>query len=536
MFESTTERRGFPGGLRAQLLIGLVVLVVGTMALVALIGMHLARQQVRQSQLERTAEAAERLAHLREFVATDEWLEAGAPGGEEYVRVRVGDREMVKAVGEAADAPDKWEGEAADALDNWGSEAADAPDNWGSEGGGPAESRGSEGGGPADSRGSEGGGPADSRGGEGVSVRTTSIDGAPYAVATTVAGEGGERAEILVARSLDEAYERLARSRRLLLAYLGLDAVFILIVGYAFFTFVVVRPIRAIGVATERAARGDLASHVDILPPNEFGRVGRSFNRMLDELRDNRRKLEARVEELDAANRELEQTQESLIRSEKMASVGQLAAGVAHEIGNPLSAISGYLEIVDDPELDAERRAEIVGRMSGQVERIQAIIRDLLDYSRDESNRTIEPTAVAPCVAEAVDLVSPQPSAREVEVAVDLPDDLPKVRANRDELVQVLVNLLMNAAEAVDEGRIEVAARVDEEGVQVRVADDGPGISDEERQRIFDPFYTTKDPGEGTGLGLAIALRIMDRFDADLGVESEPGDGAEFVLSFEVSE
>jgi signal transduction histidine kinase len=491
MFESTTERRGFPGGLRAQLMLGLVVLVVGTMALVALVGVHLARQQVEQSQRQRTVDAAERLAELREVGPPGDILESVGPGDADWAKITVDGGEAARG-----DLPEGKEPDLAKLM----AEADRLP-----------------------------------------AVRLTHIGGRPYAVAVTADRPDDPTWRVGVARSMDDAYERIAQSRRLLLAYLGIDALFILIVGYAFLTFVVVRPIRAIGVATERAARGDLASHIEILPPNEFGRVGRSFNRMLDELRDNRRELEERVEELDEAYRELEQTQESLIRSEKMASVGQLAAGVAHEIGNPLSALTGYLQMVDDPDLGEERRTEMVERMRGQVDRMQTIIQDLLDYSRDESDREIVAVPLGPCVSEAVDLLAPQPSARSVDIEVDLPDDLPKVRANRDELVQVLVNLLMNAADAIAEadetqgqpdGNVEMSAREEGESVVLVVADDGPGIPEEERQRIFDPFYTTKDPGEGTGLGLAIALRIMDRFGGELTVESEAGEGAVFRLEF----
>lgn len=490
MFESRTERRGFPGGLRTQLLLALVVLVVGTMALVALVGVHLAKQQVQRSELERTAEAARQIARLRQFAPPDQLMATdNQPGDVDYAHLRVGD--------DAAGYGDLPADAALDQIDDV-LEKSDAS--------------------PA--------------------VGITRIEGRPYAVASLDGGDGESAWRAVVARSLAGAYDRLDRSRQLLLAYLGIDALFILIVAYAFLTYVVVRPIRAIGVATERAARGDLASHIEILPPNEFGQVGRSFNRMLDELRENRRELRERLDELDEAYRELEQTQESLIRSEKMASVGQLAAGVAHEIGNPLSAVTGYLEFLDDPDLDPEKRADIVARMENQVDRIQSIIRDLLDYSRDEADQAIEPVALAPCVDEAIDLLQPQPRARDVEVERDLPDDLPKIRGNSDQLVQVLINLLINAADALDgeddeSGTIEVSAVTDETSVRLRVTDDGPGIADEDLNRIFDPFFTTKDPGDGTGLGLAIAHRIMDRFDGDIEVESEPGEGAQFTLTFQ---
>lgn len=494
MFEKNTERRGIPGGLRTQLLLGLVLLVVGTMALVALVGAHLTRREVERAELDRTAADVRTLADLHRSEAARDVVASFRTDAElAYGWFR--DGEETTSYGSPPEAFDR--------------EAV--RDRLPAAEGEPA-------------------------------VGTVSIGGEPYAaavVASPTSAEGNEPPEwhAGAVRSLQPARERVSRARQMLWAYLGIDALFILIVGYAFFTYVVVRPIRAIGVATERAARGDLASHIEVLPPNEFGRVGRSFNRMLDELRENRRELQERLEELDEAYRELEQTQESLIRSEKMASVGQLAAGVAHEIGNPLSAIAGYLELLDEMDPDDPDHADLVERMQDQVDRMQSIIGDLLAFSRDDSDQPIEAVSLDACADAAIDLLAPQPRSRGIEVSAEIPDDLAEVRGNRDQIVQVLINLLMNAADAIkregDSGHIDLEAEARDATVVLEVTDDGAGIVPEERERIFDPFYTTKDPGEGTGLGLAIAHRIMDRFGGSIDVESTPGEGTTFRLEFE---
>lgn len=342
---------------------------------------------------------------------------------------------------------------------------------------------------------------------------------------------------ILAAVVAEHAIQRqlpIEDTRRLLVVYLGLDALFILLVGYAFLTYVVMRPLRAIGVASERAARGDLASPISVLPPNEFGQVGRQFNGMLAELRTSREELEERLEELDRANKQLREAQDSLIRSEKLASVGQLAAGVAHEVGNPLAAISGYLELLEDGDLDDDVATDIVLRSQKEVERIRTIIRGLLDFSREETEPAIEQVALTMCVEEATNLVQAQPKSRNVDIVVDLPGDLPRVRAVGSQVVQVLVNLLINSIDAMggEAGEIVVSAKVTDKQVSLVVEDNGPGIPTEKLQRIFDPFFTTKDPGEGTGLGLAICLRIMRRLEGDIRVESRQGHGARFELVF----
>lgn len=493
MVDTDTERPEIPGGLRTQLLLGLLILVVGTMALVAVVGAHLSRRAIERTELERVRADARVLAELERADSPRPLVESFRQhAGLRFARFATDDE-----TSDYGTLPEAEEGRPLDGL---------LPD---------AESN------PA--------------------ARTVRSDAEAFAAAalsgTLERSSGGsDRWRAVALRSLRPAYERVAGARRMLWTYLAVDALFILIVGYAFFTYVVVRPVRAIGVATERAARGDLASPIELLPPNEFGRVGRSFNRMLEDLRQNRRQLRERLDELDEAYRELEETQESLIRSEKMASVGQLAAGVAHEIGNPLSAISGYLDFLQDMDLDEGERAELVERMQAQVDRIQTIIGDLLDFSRDDSAQPIEPIDLPECVDAAVDLLRPQPRSRDVAVEVDLGDDPPEILGNRDQVVQVLINLLMNAADAIKRdgaaGEIRISAEPRVDRVRLAVTDDGAGIPPDEQGRIFDPFYTTKDPGEGTGLGLAIAHRIMERFDGGIDVESEPGEGTTIRLEF----
>ncbi|MFB6263626.1 MAG: sensor histidine kinase, partial [Bradymonadaceae bacterium] len=370
LYDRSSERRGFPGGLRAQLLLGLLLLVIGTVALVAIVVVEVAERQIRQTEIDRAIGVADHLAALHRADTPGQRLQSfRRRAGLSYAELSIDGRRFTSGT---------------------------LP-------------RGSEGRRPT--------GPSETH-------RIVSVEGQSYVLAMVRRSQDGHRVTARVARSLEEARERVERAWRLLWVYLALDALFVVVVGYGFLTFLVVRPIRAIGVATRRAARGDLASHIELLPSNEFGEVGRSFNAMLDELRENRRELEERLEELDRAYTELEQTQESLIRSEKLASVGQLAAGVAHEIGNPLSAISGYLEVLRDSDLDEQQREEILERAESQLDRIQAIIRDLLDYSREEADAPVQAVSLHAAVEDAIALVEPQPRARSLEIEECLPDEL----------------------------------------------------------------------------------------------------------------
>ena len=338
-----------------------------------------------------------------------------------------------------------------------------------------------------------------------------------------------EDGEILVILSLSHAQASIDAGRHALFLYLGLTLVFVTLVGYAFFSLIIIRPLRALGIATQRAAQGDLASPIQVLPRNELGEVGRQFNAMLERLDDQRTSLQQKLEDLEQAHDELKRTQDSLIRSEKMAGVGQLAAGVAHEVGNPLAAVMGYTDLLRDRELDEETADDLAHRSITQLKRIRQTIRQLLDYSRAESDTQPTSLDAAMVIDEAVHLVRATPAAREVDIQVDLPDALPKVRAITGELSQILVNLLLNAVAAMNEADtspalLVVSAEEDGQFVQLDVLDSGPGLDPEIATRIFDPFFTTRSPGAGTGLGLAITQRLVARIDGTIElVESTEG-------------
>lgn len=339
--------------------------------------------------------------------------------------------------------------------------------------------------------------------------------------------QGGDaRDRAMVAIDMSSLQGQLDGMRDLILIYALVNVIFLAILSYALFTYLVIRPLRVIGVATERAAQGDLASPIKLLPRNEFGHLSRQFNAMLEQLEHQRGELQLKVEALEAANLAIHHAQNSLIRSEKLASVGQLAAGVAHEVGNPLAVILGYAELLDDDDLDEDFRQEIAPKIIRQVERMRVIIRELLDFSRDDSQQAISPVDLIACVEEAISLASTTKRTRGIRITNDLPESLPRVGAIHSQIVQVLINLILNAADAltsverdrIDRGEITLMGWHDAQRDQaiLRVADNGPGIPKEIISKLFDPFFTTKPPGEGTGLGLAICARIMENFGGEL--------------------
>ena len=247
--------------------------------------------------------------------------------------------------------------------------------------------------------------------------------------------------------------------------------------------------------------------------------------------------LRAKIAEVERYAADLASAQERLVRSERLASVGRLSAGLAHEIGNPLAAILGFQELLLQGGLDAGDEREFLVRMKRETERIHGVLRQMLDFARPASSalaRTPEPAGVvAEALSDVLDLVRPQRSFRDVSLVSELAPDLPRVSLSHPRLVQVLLNLLLNAGEVVprEGGRVVIGARASGEGrVRVTVEDNGPGIPAEIRAHLFEPFFTTKPVGQGTGLGLAVCRGLVEAAGGTLVAETGSLGGARFVI------
>jgi signal transduction histidine kinase len=301
----------------------------------------------------------------------------------------------------------------------------------------------------------------------------------------------------------------------------------------------VTRPVAALVAGMRQGEDGVLGARVEIDRGGEFGFLARAFNRMLARIEDLTAGLEARVRrathdleeknrELQEANEKLWQAQREVGRSERLAALGQMAATIAHELGTPLNSILGYTQLLLREEPSPEQAAKLA-IVESQVQRMIEAIRSVLDRTREHRR---SPVVVRPLVEEALGIVSGRLAGRNIVARNDVPEDLPAVPGDPGALRQVLLNLLTNAIDATPAPgaitvRGEVLAANGRRGpsIEIAVHDSGHGMTPEELQRAFEPFYTTKAPGRGTGLGLAIVDHIVRAHAGRVVVETTPGQG-----------
>lgn len=242
--------------------------------------------------------------------------------------------------------------------------------------------------------------------------------------------------------------------------------------------------------------------------------------------------LQATCARLELSHRELASAQQRLVQSERLASMGQLSAGVAHEINNPLGTILLYSHmLLKQAGPDAARQGDLHMIVS-EATRCKHIVRGLLDFAR-QSRVTKEPTALPEVIAEVRAIVGPRAQVADVRVTTDIQPDLPVLFADRPQIRQMLVNLVENGIDAAPRGEVRVRARLTPErrSIEIQVADNGCGFPREHIPKLFTPFFTTKEMGKGTGLGLAIVYGIVKMHGGDIGVESEEGVGATFTIN-----
>lgn len=275
----------------------------------------------------------------------------------------------------------------------------------------------------------------------------------------------------------------------------------------------ITRPLTSLAEATRSVAEGDWSVRVPSSGPQEMSILAQSFNTMVERLKD---------------------TQEQLVQKEKLASVGQLAAGVAHEINNPLGAVLLYADILHkEAPKDNQQQREDLQMIIREATRCKTIVNDLLNFSR-QNEVLAQETDLNDLLRELVAEASQQDLYQQIELLTDLSLDLPHVQADPLQLRQVFLNLMTNAAEAMPDGgylTLRTAKGPAAGFVTVEVQDTGVGIPEETMKKLFTPFFTTKPIGKGTGLGLAIVYGIVKMHQGRIGVQSQVGEGTTFIIT-----
>ncbi len=353
----------------------------------------------------------------------------------------------------------------------------------------------------------------------------------------------GAKARLVLVASLAEAERLVAAERKALLLVAVAASVFLLVAFWILLGRILIRRVSALQLAM-RAAEG---GHLDVRAPgpekggDELAYLGRGFNQMLAQIRGFNAELTHKIEEATAEltqkNRDLEELNELLVAArrdltsqERLAALGQLAGTIAHELGNPLNALSGHLQLL-------ARRSDLpdpvqpqVTVLQGEVGRMTQIIRRFLDQTRGftPASETVE---LAPLVDEALDLTLGVEARQRIQVERDV--DGGAVRTDPGLVRHLLTNLVANAVDAMPNGgRLGVQARADGRDVILRVSDTGTGMPPEVKRHIFEAFFTTKPDGKGTGLGLAICKEIARALRGRIDVESEVGKGSAFTVRF----
>jgi two-component system NtrC family sensor kinase len=344
--------------------------------------------------------------------------------------------------------------------------------------------------------------------------------------------------------SLDEIDRSIQRDT---LTIVGLSVGFVILasLGVSFFVHrMVYMPLRDLESGAKRISSGDLEKPIPVRSQDEFGQLATSFNSMTLalrnselELREWNRTLEQKVEE---NTRALRVAEAEAVQREKLASVGLLAAGIAHELNNPLTAVLTFTHLTRKKMPDESPEAEDLDVVIQETKRCAGIIRRLLDFAREKTpekkyadlNQIIEDT---------VHIIEQPAHIQDVEITMELDRSLPSIWVDEDLIKQVIMNMLVNAQNAIeDEGHITIRSRRSPEArrpqpdmepvpmVELSIIDTGCGIPEENLQRIFDPFFTSKEVGKGTGLGLSVSHGIVSAHNGAIEVESTVGTGSTF--------
>jgi len=352
-------------------------------------------------------------------------------------------------------------------------------------------------------------------------------------------------AGISISLNLERLYAEQRSCLKIIIIYILLNTLILTFLAVYFLSKVTFKPLQKLLHRAEAFKEHEGAFFLHGNENNEFGKLSAALNRMLKRISEDKDQLNQTVQFLEKANSDLTKAQKSLVQAEKLSSVGRLSAGIAHEIGNPISIVMGYFELLKQKDITDSSRQDYLERAEKEINRINIIIKQLLDFSRP-SKQARDTIFVHRIIDDIVEMIRVQPltSGMDIELSLNAKDD--RVTADSDQLYQVFMNLIINAADAIrssgnsTDGRLAIQSETvdnpdsimmkSDVWFKVMFIDNGSGIAQHCINKIFDPFYTTKEPGKGTGLGLSVCFTIIESFGGKIEALSKEGCGTTITI------
>ena len=350
----------------------------------------------------------------------------------------------------------------------------------------------------------------------------------------------GDRYSIGLVLDLDSIYENIAEQQAVIFFYIVVNAIVLGTIGFFRLVKYLLRPIDKLIDLSEIYTNSNDIIFSSSTGDNEFGRLSFALNSMLGRINADKHKLEENIQSLERANKQLIESQKKMVRVEKMAAVGRLSAGLAHEIGNPVGVVQGYLELLENDDLTPKERLEFSGRAVKELERVNKMVRQLLNFSRKSVGDNAFVSAGQVC-KDTVGVLKLQKYPCVVDFKIELYDGEDVIGLSYDDLYQVLINCSFNAMDAIQDqgngfsGKLFISSSLvtsplNQPCLEIQLKDNGIGIPEEELTSVFDPFFTTKDIGKGTGLGLSISYGIIEAAGGIMEIDSVYGKGTKVMI------
>lgn len=335
---------------------------------------------------------------------------------------------------------------------------------------------------------------------------------------------------------LSQIYSSIKSDQRIVFVYLLVNVLILSVIGFFRLVNLVIKPIDRLIETADQYQLTNNVFYSESKEHSEFSQLNTALNNMLKRIEEDRAALHSNIKALELSNMEIEAAHREIVQAEKLASIGRLSAGFAHEIGNPIAIIQGYVELLKSSDIDDERKQEYGAKALEELERINRLIRQLLDYARESGEESKRVIVDEHLVEGVLDIVHLEKERAHIRVSSDFEPGL-TCTGSSEAIRQVLLNCLLNAIDAIGEhnhadheGLLEIQGyRKEKEGTEkmiIEISDNGSGISEDQMSHAFEPFYSTKPVGKGTGLGLYVSHLIVESLGGRMWLRTNDLEGA----------